>query len=165
MADWQSAAQALLRRPISEHAIKRTPVALAILFTFATAGIYVPCWFLTRRAAINSLDPRERLGQGVFIFAIVLLAISLLLSFAIGGFEGTGEESGDQNLLHQARMLDLVDRMISLVVGITLLVQCFKVRRMMQRYSDNCLGGRMPFSGVFTFLFGVFYLQYKINRL
>ena len=41
--------------------MKYTPVILAVFFTLITAGIYYPCWFLTRCCQINKLHSREKL--------------------------------------------------------------------------------------------------------
>jgi hypothetical protein len=182
MAEWEPATQVLSvgpdtckvpppssqvagSEPNERHSIKKTPVILTIIFTVITGGIYYPCWFLTRRASLNSLTTKEKLGKGVFIFAIVIFSISLLLSFVIGFFEGIGEELGDIDFLLTSKMLDTIDRIISLVAGITLLFQCFKVKRMLQDHFNQHLGLNLPFSGVATFFFQIYYLQYKINRV
>jgi len=182
MTDWETATQVLSggpgtytvpppgsqlagSEPYARHSIKKTPVILTIIFTVITGGIYYPCWFLTRRASLNSLTTPEKLGKGIFIFTIVIFSISLLLSFVIGFFEGIGEELEDIEFLATAKMLDTIDQIISLVAGIALLVQCFKVKRMLQQHFNQHLGLNLPFSGVATFFLQIFYLQYKINRL
>jgi len=181
MANWQPAAEVLeaplaanikppplpLKEPVKPaiHGIKKTPVILVVIFTVITAGIYCPCWFLTRRASLNSLKAREKLGNGVFIFAIVVFSVSLLLSFISGGLEGLGEAHNDMEFIAMSKGVDAVAGMISLVAGIPLLVQCFKVRRMLREHFTEHLGRHVPFSGVALFFFQIFYLQYKINQL
>jgi len=142
MSEWQPPAQAFAAcaagsttvRPMTQvlppglgaaHSIKKTPVVLTVLFTAITGGIYYPCWFLTRREAINSLVTRERLGTGVFVVAVVIFSVSLCLSFASGAVEAAGGTFGDIDLLLVADLIDLIDGVISLVAGIMLLVQCF----------------------------------------
>lgn len=149
----------------AKHDIKKTPVVLSIIFTVITAGIYYPCWFLTRREALNSLKTTEKLGKGVFIFAVVVFSVSLLLSFVSGGLEGIGEELSDIEFIAMAKMVGAVGRLISAVASITLLVQCFKVRRMLREHFAQHLGQPVVFSGVALFFFQIYYLQYKINRL
>ncbi|MEE8114959.1 MAG: DUF4234 domain-containing protein [Nitrososphaerales archaeon] len=131
--------------------IKKTPVILTIFFEIITAGIYYPCWFLSRRDQINKLHSNEKLGKGVFIFAIVIFSICLFMDLVFGFLEG-GED------------VDAVYGLLSLVVGIALLVQCFKVRRIFRNHFNEHLGRNISFSGWATFLFQFSYLQYKINR-
>ncbi|MCZ6770160.1 MAG: DUF4234 domain-containing protein [Acidobacteria bacterium] len=144
--------------------IKKTPVILIIVFIFITAGIYYPCWFLTRLEQINELDSDEKLGKGVFIFGIVLFSISLFLALISGVLEGVAEGLGDADFLAMALGVDAIDSVLSLVVGITLLVQCFKVRRIFRNHFKEHLGRNILFSGWATFFFQIGYLQYKINR-
>ena len=144
--------------------MKKTPVILTVIFTIITAGIYCPCWFLTRRDQINELHFHEKIGTGVFIFGIVIFSISFFLPLVSGFLEGMGEELGTAEFLVMAKGVDAIDRLLSLVVGITLLVQCFKVRRIFRNHFNDHLGRNISFSGLATFFFQIYYLQYKINR-
>lgn len=56
-------------------------------------------------------------------------------------------------------MIDGIDSIITLVSGISILILSFKVRRIMNEHY------KINLSGVATFLFALFYLQYKLNRL
>jgi GYF domain 2/Domain of unknown function (DUF4234) len=125
----------------TDQKLKKTNVLLMIFLTIITAGIYQAIWFLRRRDAINSLQSKEKLNTGVFVFVIVLYSISLGLLLA------------DVN----AHLLDCI-------AGITLLVQCFKTRRILNEHFNTYLKRDMSFSGIATFFFTIFYLQYKINR-
>jgi hypothetical protein len=51
--------QEIIEQPEQSLAIKKTPVILTIIFTLITIGIYLPCWFLTRRRQINSLQSQN----------------------------------------------------------------------------------------------------------
>ena len=107
------------------------------------------------------MHTRKKLGKGVFIFAIVIFSLSLFLNMVIGAMEA----SGDTDLTDTALALDVIDTLIVLVACITMLIQCFKVRGMLREHFNEHLGRSIPFSGVATFFFGIFYLQYKVNRL
>ena len=144
--------------------IKKTPVILTIFFTIITAGIYYPCWFLTRRDQINELHSDEKLGKNVFIYGIVFFSISIFLACVIGVLEGMGEGLGNVEFLVMAEAVDVIDSLLSLVVFIILLVQCFKVRRIFRNHFNEHLGRNIYFSGLLTFFFQIHYLQYKINR-
>jgi hypothetical protein len=145
--------------------VKKTPVILTIIFTFITAGIYCSCWFLTRRDQINTLHSQEKIGKGVFIFGIVIFSISLFLAVVSGFLEGMGEELGTAEFLAMAKGIDAFDRFLSFVAIMTLVLQCFKVRRIFQNHFNDHLGKNISFSGFATFFFQIYYLQYKINRI
>ena len=132
--------------------IKKMPVILIFVFSLLTAGIYYPCWFLSRRDQINKLHSNEKLGKGVFIFAIVIFSICLFMDLVFGFLEG-GED------------VDAVYGLLSLVVGIALLVQCFKVRRIFRNHFNEHLGRNISFSGWATFLFQFSYLQSLLSGL
>ena len=103
--------------------------------------------------------------MGVFVFGIIIFAISAVLNLAIGGLQGAGEQLGDTELIKISERLEGADRLITLIVAITLLVQSFKVRRILQEHFSESLGQTVSFSGVALFFFQIWYLQYKINRL
>jgi predicted Zn finger-like uncharacterized protein len=134
--------------------LKKTSVILMLFLTAITLGIYYPIWCLKRKKEINNLQSKEKLGSGVFVFAIVAYSLTLLSGLISGFLEGlTGGRSAFQNFL------DLAFNILNLVVGISLLVRCFKIRRILQEHFNKSL------SAVATFFFQIYYLQYKINRL
>jgi len=151
--------------PTTSITIKKTSVFLSIVFTLITAGIYYPAWFLTRRQAINSLNSKEKLGTGVFVFGIVIFSLSLVLMMFSGFFEGLNEVTKNPTFLEQSKMFEAVDKGLSLIVGITLLVQCFKVRRIFRDHFNVHLKQDITWSGVMIFFFQIYYLQYKVNRV
>ncbi len=150
--------------PHSNAELKKTSVVLLIFLTIITFGIYYPVWFLRRRNAINNLQSKEKLGSGVFVFAIVVFSISLFVSLLSGAMEGLAEGLGEMDLMLTAKGLDLFSRILDLVVGISLLVQCFKVRRIFNEHFNTYLQRGISFSGAATFFFQIYYLQYKMNR-
>ena len=64
--------------------LKKISVILLWFLTNITFGIYVPGWYLTRRNTINNLQSEQKVGSGVFVFAIVVISIIVLIS--MGGF-------------------------------------------------------------------------------
>jgi hypothetical protein len=150
--------------PHSTAELKKTSVVLLVFLTIITFGIYYPVWFLRRRSGINSLQSKEKLGSGVFVFAIVVFSISLFVTLLSGAVEGLAEGLGEMDLMLTAKRLDLFSRILNLVAGITLLVQCFKVRRIFNEHFNVNLKRDIQFSGVATFFFQIYYLQYKANR-
>jgi hypothetical protein len=130
-----------------------------IILTVITAGIYWPIWFMTRRKAINTMQSREKLGSGVFVFAIALFVISLLVAISAGVLERVGGE------LLLTKGLQAFSGIMHAVAAAAVLVQSFKVRRIFNEHFNTHLRQGISFSGVATFFFIIYYLQYKINRL
>jgi len=137
------------------------------LLTLLTAGLYAPIWFLIRRRALNDLRSQEKLE--VLPIAVALAALVASLCLPIVGSLKWGSWIEVENaypLLHPA---------ILLVAGLTLIVQCFKVRRILLDHLAPWQEGmfsagiRMQheelFSRTGTFFFGIFYLQHKINGM
>jgi len=148
--------------------LEKMSVILLIFLTVVTAGIYYPVWFLKKRNAINNLQSKEKLGSGVFVFAIVVSSISLFVGLLSGVMEALAEGLGRMDLMLTVKgldlWLDLFSRILGWVAGITLLVQCFKVRRIFNEHFNVHLQRGISFSGVATLFFQIYYLQYKINR-
>jgi hypothetical protein len=129
-----------------------------ILMIVLTGGIYWAIWFLTRKDAINSLQSKEKLSTGVLVFVFVAASMSVLGALISGGLEGFGE-------MHMAEVFNVFGGLLDLITGITMLVQCFKIRRILKAHFNLYLRRGVYFSGVATFFLGILYLQYKINRL
>ena len=135
--------------------LPETSVLLMIFLMVVTLGIYIPIWFLTRRKAINSLNSSEELSLGMIVFTLVAFIGSVGL-----------------DLIYPESSLGTF---VNLVLGIAVLVLSFKVRSILQDHlspqatgplsSTAALQSEVSISGVLTFFCGIFYLQYKINRL
>jgi len=137
------------------------------LLTLLTAGLYAPIWFLIRRRALNNLHSREKLEAWPASVALAALVASLCLP-PLGSLKWGSwvEVENAFPLLHPG---------ILLVAGLILVVQCFKVRRILldhlapRQEAMFSAGIRMQheelFSRMGTFFFGIFYLQHKINSM
>lgn len=147
--------------------LKKRSVLLVFFLTLITLGLYYPIWFLARRKALNDLHSSEELGLGALVLPLVLWIASLVVTIVSAESSTTGPPSG----WGLANLLDLI-------VGIILLVQTFKVRRILLEHHFYCLKTQAygvlsssmalqsdeSFSSVLTFFGSIFYLQYKINR-
>jgi len=146
--------------------LKRRSVLLMILFSLVTLGLYYPVWFLRRRTALNQLDSPRKLQQWPFIVVIAWFVFQFFLGVAVGVARGTG--SGE--LIGENAQMVLTG--VRLLMGILLVIQCFFVKDILE---DDFAGpddqpaaplsaAPVTLSGVLTFIFGIFYLQYAINR-
>jgi len=147
--------------PVDRPLFKKTSVAIMIVLNIITAGLYVPYWFLSRRPAINGLRSERKIGAAPFVFLVIVMLASLSASILSGFAEGA-EADGVDGIFgpgQSTTLLDLVARVLDLLAVFVLLFETFHVRGILQDH----FGVRL--SGVFTFVFNVLYLQYKINRL
>jgi hypothetical protein len=137
------------------------------LLTLLTAGLYQPIWFLIRRKALNNLHSQEKLG--VWPIAVVLAALVASLCLPIIGSLKWGSWVEVENTFPPLHPF------ILLVAGVIIVVQCFKVRRILldhlapRQEGMFSAGIRLQheesFSRMGTFFFGIFYLQHKINGM
>jgi predicted RNA-binding Zn-ribbon protein involved in translation (DUF1610 family) len=132
-------------------------ICLLIFLTVITFGMYYPIWFLIKRRGLNELQSSIKIGLVTPIFVIVIWSIKLLFQFTSGFVEGLG-------YIESAEGLNIITGILSLIGGIILIVQGFRVRRIFIDHFNVYLRRDIKFSGIATFFFGIFYLQYKINR-
>jgi hypothetical protein len=135
------------------------------ILTLLTAGIYPPLWLLLRRKALNNLSSRETLQ--VWPAAVALAAMLASLCFPILGRLRWG------SVVEAENALPLLHPSFLLLAGVIMMVQCFKVRRILLDHlaprqegmfsASTRLQYEELFSRLGTFCFGIFYLQYKIN--
>jgi len=137
------------------------------LLSLVTAGLYLPIWFMSRRRALNALRSREKLGA--WPLAVMLLALAASLSITIISSVKWGSWVEVENAFPPFHPF------ILLVAAILIIVQCFKVRRILldhlapRQEGVFSAGIRLQyeesFSRMGTFFFGIFYLQHKINGM
>jgi len=145
-------------------ALEDASVFEAVLLTLFTAGIYLPVWFMLRRKALNGLRSPEKLGLLPLIAALVLFTANVVLMVRGSYIWGSWVQAENA--------MGPVSPLILLVAGIVLLVSGFKVQRILQDHVrsrspslfSSGISLQPSFSCVATFFFGIFYLQYEINR-
>lgn len=141
--------------------MESTPVILVLFFSLITGGIYIPFWFLNRKSELNKLDSDKMLKDNTFIFLAVGFVFSNILSIISSVIDKMALEAGTADALYSASILRLVDSSISLTLGIIVVIQCFKVQSMFRDHFKR----KFQFSGLATFFFTIFYLQYKMNKI
>ena len=136
-------------------AIPRVSILKMIVLMVVTLGLYVPIWFLRRRGALNQLGSPKKLKAWPFITAICLSAIQIPIALS------TTTDGGRS-------LFDLVN----LAWTVFFIWQAFRIKRILQdhlfaRAADLPGGVRTDdweLSGVCTFIFTIFYLQYVMNH-
>jgi hypothetical protein len=140
--------------------LKRRSVLLMIAFVFATFGLYYVLWFFRRRPGLNRLDSPRKLA----LWPLLLL----LASMAIGGVIGiVADTRAPYEVI--GRGPAAVVQVFQIAVGILMIVQCFKIKDIIEDHTSPPPGAEMftqpvRLSGLMTFFFSIFYLQWAINR-
>lgn len=138
----------------------RSLIVMIVLFV-GTLGFYHPIWFLRRRSALNHLESPVKLDLWPFLVYLGYLVFVIVVAVATVDVP-PGERSG----------LNLVMSVTRLGVAILVVVQAFRVKRILE---DHLAGpgdsvaheiGQQPvlLSGILTFFLSIFYLQYVINH-
>ena len=145
----------------TEPALWSRSLVVMIVLLVVTLGFYHPVWFLRRRGALNNLDSPVKLALWPFLVYLLFMAFAVVVSIATVDIP-RAERPG----------LDLTMSIGRLAVGILVLVQSFRVKRILE---DHLAGpgdtvayqiGQQPvmLSGLLTFFLSIFYLQYAINH-
>jgi len=148
---------------LSPTGLKRRSVILMLLLSIVTFGLYFPIWFLRRRAALNRLDSPRKLRLWPFVIAVTWFVFHLIVGIAAGSAP-LGQAISERAAL----TLNLV----RFTVGILMLVQSFYTKDILEDHlagpgdelPNPLLVDTVKLSGVMTFFFQIFYLQYVINR-
>lgn len=143
--------------------LKRRRVITMIILFIVTLGAYYGVWFLRRRAALNALDSPRKLGVWPSIAYLTYCAAAFVYAIA------TAEEVPAPN-----DGAEIFLQLAQLGTGLWMLLQNFYVRDILQDHLAGP-GEQVPrlallsthpaqLSGLMTFFFQIFYLQYVINR-
>lgn len=141
--------------------MKRRRVLVMIVFMIISFGLYYPLWWFRRRAGLNRLNASRKLP----LWPLLLLGILFTLQIGIGLAAG---ETPLEQFLGDGGVLLL--SLFQLAVGIVMLIQSFRVKDMIEEHAtpDSTSGPmfveQVQLSGLMTFFFSIFYLQWAINR-
>lgn len=141
--------------------LKRRSVWLMMLLIFVTLGFYYPIWFLRRRPALNRLNSSTKLA----LWPIAVFAAYFVVAFLTGVL--TAATLPD----HFGDLADML-RVIDLGLGILMIIQCFRIKDIIEDHAqrpddtlrDDMFKPPVKLSGLMTFFFSIFYLQYAINK-
>jgi uncharacterized protein DUF4234 len=148
---------------LSPTGLKRRSVILMIVLSIVTFGLYYPIWFLRRRAALNRLDSPRKLRLWPFVIVITWVVLQFIVGIT------AGSAAPEQAIGAGAALLL---NLVQLAVGILMVVQSFFTKDILEDHfvgpgdqvPNPLLVDTVKLSGVMTFLFQIFYLQYVINR-
>jgi len=144
---------------------KRRRVVVMILLMIVTFGFYYPAWFLARRAALNRLESPRKLRRWPFVANVIVFSVVFVLDFVASASQLRSREQ----LIGAGPSLVL--GLVQLAVAILMLVQCFAIKDILEDHlvapdseMPEPFSHRVELSGIMTFFFQIFYLQWAINR-
>jgi hypothetical protein len=91
---------------------------------------------------------------------LIIIAIVTALSLLAGVYSGIMETKGDWEY---AGAINVFFNLIDWVIKIVLIIEVFKVRKILDTHFNTYLGKNERFSVIFTLYFGIFYLQFCLN--
>jgi len=147
-------------RELGSHGLKQRSLWLMIVLIFATFGLYYPVWYIRRRPGLNRLDSPRKLALWPFVLFIVVFVLMMTVSTIIGARRAEAV-LGTEVLL--------VLQLARLAVGILMIVQSFKIKDIIEDHAmpadaSRLFAEQVKLSGLMTFFFSIFYLQWAINR-
>jgi uncharacterized membrane protein len=143
------------------HGLKRRSVLVMIVFMIISLGIYYLVWWFRRRPALNRLNSPTKLS----IWPPLLMAVLFVIQIPIGIADGLAPDG--QALDEQGVMVMAI---FQLVVTILMIVQTFRIKEIIEDHATPdvhegpIFAETVKLSGLMTFFFSIFYLQWAINR-
>jgi hypothetical protein len=145
---------------LENYGLKQRSVVVMILFTFITLGLYFMIWWFRRRDGLNRLNSPTKIALWPLLLFLALFVLQLGIGIAEGLNGGRSIGEG----------INLLASVFQLVVGIAMIVQAFRAKEIIEDHcapedrSEPLSFGEVKLSGVMTFFFSIFYLQWAINR-
>ena len=127
-------------------------VWLVLLLTIITLGIYGVFWLRRQGRQFHQLRP-DLMPAGSLLYGNIVLGFTCLSA----GLDIASAFS-------DVSVLDTVSSGLDKVVGVLVLVLAFQVRNGFNSLIGARRGTALWFSGVYTWLLNVVYLQYKLNK-
>jgi uncharacterized protein DUF4234 len=146
----------------SDTELRHRSILAMIGLSILTLGLYYPVWFLRRREALNHLPSPRKLELWPFSLVFAYQTVSLCMAL-FWNWPKPDDESTSQ----------LAWQLLRLALGVLMLIQTFFVKDILedalspprQDVFAPLTAVPVRLSGVMTFVFGIFYLQYHINEL
>ena len=147
----------------TKSGLKRRSLAVMILLVIVTLGIYYMVWFFGRRHGLNRLDSRRKLPLWPLLMFAAYFGLQIVLAVLAG--DATPAQVWGSEV---AMFLSLMQ----LAVAILMLVQCFAIKDIIEDHAQGpddatehaLFRPHVKLSGLMTFFFSIFYLQYAINK-
>jgi hypothetical protein len=143
--------------------LKRRGLVAMFFLVICTLGIYYPVWFFRRRPGLNRLDSPRKLALWPLLVFATYFAFEIVLAVI------TGEQTPEQAFGSEVA---LMFSLVQLAVGIMMIIQCFVIKDIIEDHAQapadaeatGMFRPQVKLSGLMTFFFSIFHLQYAINK-
>lgn len=150
-----------------EHNVpKEKSIILLVIFSIITLGIYNVFWYSRRRPEFSNLETKKKLPK--FLTTIYLIiTFAAVLSGLVFTLSLSPEKMGTfyQNASTLQTIMLIVFLAGSILQFVLSLFLAFISRGIINEAIKFNKNTQKTISGILTFIFGVFYLQYEINRV
>lgn len=152
---------------------EKRSVALLVLLTIVTLGIYPFIWYYRRSTELNNLGTEKKLGKIwitiLLVLAVAVDSISVWINYKQSSFITTILEGNISSLGTVSPIVGtlLILQYILLVLSIALIIIALFVAFRSRTIINQALekkGVTRKISWFFTLIFNFYYLQYEINR-
>ena len=143
------------------YGLKHCSLWLMIVFLLISFGVYYVIWLFRRRPGLNRLDSSRKLPMWPLLLTAAFFGVQFVLGLVAGSRplpDVIGEVGNGVLTLFQV------------VVSITLVIQCFAIKDIIEEHAtpppdpDQRFVEQVRLSGLMTFFFSIFYLQWAINK-
>ena len=144
----------------TSHGLKRRGLLLMVVLTIVTLGFYYLVWWFRRRPGLNRLNSPRKLA----IWPLLLFTVQFVMQFGLGFLQGAAPEL---EVIGERGNVFLT--LFQVAVGILMIVQAFKIKNIIEDHAEVAQSESMfvepvQLSGLMTFFFSIYYLQWAINR-
>ncbi len=118
-----------------------------------TWGVYVAYYINRKTKVLNQLVLEEdSISKGFtnFVFIISYISLALLIPFLI---------------VDEGHIVEKINNKVDFIWSITIIIWAFKARNRMNKIFSFEKDGTKWFHGLWTFLFGPFYFNYRVNSI
>ncbi|MEK6830179.1 MAG: hypothetical protein AABY15_08750, partial [Nanoarchaeota archaeon] len=141
---------------------QKKSVALLVLLSIITIGIYPAIWYIKRVTELNNLNTTKKLGKTVPIILLILEIISILVFIALLAIIPLLFLIPSLAII-LAGTITYVSWGIYILAAILFLIAAFNFRSLINEVLSR-KGTNRKISILFTIFFNYLYLQYEINR-
>lgn len=150
--------------PSGEPVVRKNSVVLVIILTLVTLGLYVPIWFLRRQRWLDRLESPVKIGLWQPLLMLLLQVSLFVLAFMAAALATAHQEL--------PAPLATFRTVASIVQFLLLFKLAFAIREILGdrlKAALSALSGHpsecsVELSWILTFLFSIWYLQFKINE-
>lgn len=140
-------------QPAFAAELRSRSVLLMIVLAVITLGLYINYWVHRNAQSLNTALGQELISRTTIalFWSVSIFSLGMIIPYAYAE-----QESSIHGL---SNMLDIANTLFVLFMA-------FAVRGSLDELllRSGCYDNRTRFRGIWTFLFGIFYLQWKINR-